>query len=254
MSRAVAKSEPTLPGITPDAEAQRIVEDVISFYPDDGSPVSLRRDLTRPERDLLDGRKLQLNAILRPVSDASEERRRTAEALAAMFLGFPSMRNVDAQTMITAYVLHLESLPLFAVMKACEDVVRKRVKDLDSDWPPTSPRMYEIAERHVFPVEGERLMIEKALVGRVPEVEKLTPEAVERIGAKAMALSQELNKKVERERSETDARTLAELAAGSNAAIMREYQRLGVEPKYADKAKTILLSPGLAGIREKRSA
>lgn len=228
-----------------DAEARRVVDDVVSFWPDDGSPVALRRELTKDERRSLAARRLELDRVLRPVRAASEDMKRAAECIAQLFLGFPSMRNIDAQGMVTAYVQHMSHLPLYAIRAACEDVTKGRVKGLDPDWPPTSVRLVEVANPHVAPQEEEITTITKALAGKVPEREP-TPEERERVRIGLRKMSESFQGGVDHERVERAERVQKSMIDGVNEKILREYARLGREPAYADPARTILLSPALA--------
>ncbi len=226
-----------------DVGVGQIIEQVVDFWPETGS-ASLRRDLTRPEKAALGGRADELKLALRPISQASEEMRRAAEALAQLFLGFPSMRNVDAQAMITAYVQHMSDMPLFAVRAACDDVVKGKVKGLDPDWPPTSVRLVEIAEKHSRPLIEESIRISKTLTGKQTVVE-VSPEERARVGEKLKVMAQDMTKATGKEASDQAKATLAKMASDNQEKILAEYRRLGIEPSYADPARTMLVSPSL---------
>lgn len=239
----IVKAQPSLP-LAKNDEAANVVDNVVDFWPDDGQPASLRRALTATEKKTLETRAVELVRVLRPISYASEEMKRAAQEIATLFLGFPSMRNIDAPTMVSAYVQHLSDLPIFAVRAAVEDVVRGRVKGLDPDWAPTSVRLHEVAQKHVTPIIEEQLRIEKTMKGVVPAPE-LTPEERDQIGQKFHAFAKDVTQKIERELSDTAKRTLGRISDADRAAQLREYERLGIEPQWADKAKTTLISPSL---------
>jgi hypothetical protein len=248
----IAKRKESIPtGL--DTGVRNIVDEVVMFWPDDGKPVALRRGLTREEKAALQARVRELMMVLRPISQVSEEMKRAAEALAQMFLGFPSMRNVDAKAMITAYVQHMSDLPLYAIRAACDDVVKARVKGLDPDWPPTSVRLVEIAQSHTSGPIGESITIGKALAGKVHERET-TPQEKERIRLGLQRMSKDLQEKADQERIDRVAKTQQAVSDGTRAKILLEYRRLGIEPVYADKEKTILLSPALANVKMKEKA
>lgn len=256
-----AIKSPTLPGLLPDAEAQRIVDNVVRFWPDDGSPAVLRREVVPDERMILEARRLRLHALLRPMREAGEELRRAAEAIAATMMCFTSMRNVeDPQGLIAAYVQAMSDLPIFAVLAACEDAKAGKIKGQDSDFMPSTALMIPAAEKRVFPVEGERLMIQKTLDGKVADPE-LTREQKDKlhVGLRAVAdaITVEKGTRMPNGKFIPDDRTPPALRdslnASTQAKILAEYRRLKRDPVYADKARTILLSPALAGpVRQQR--
>src|SRR5215831_824323 len=224
----------------PDPQVQSLVTELVGFWPNDGSPVILRREQTRLERDRLRLRQRDLAMLLRPMG--VEDRKHAGKALAAMFLGFPNMRVSNSEGIITAYIMALADFPLFAVTEACEDVVKRRV-DINPDFAPTAPRMGDLATAHLAPLRGELATIEKTLSARVLEKE-ITPAERERISVGLHELAAHMVEKhnIDGEIRERLAHQAVVLQEANTKAILGEYRRLGIEPVYADEAKTILLS------------
>lgn len=237
------KLAPTLPGLRPDVEAKRLVDELVAFWPENGKP-ELRRAITVSDKRALEKRVKELHGLLRPTFEASEERKRAAQAIAQMFTGFPSMRNADAQGLTAAYLAILEDQPLFAIVAACKDVAQGKVESLDVDWPPSSGRVHEQARKHAGGPTLELIRIRKTLDGEVQR-RPVDKKEERRVGVGLQRMAEDL-------KAQDDARTeklMAEAAERqkrfNDAAILREYRRLGIEPVYADEGRTVLVSPSL---------
>src|SRR6476661_8930321 len=83
----------SLGSVAPDPEIQSTIDRLVAFWPNDGSPIVLRRDPTESERNKLTLRYRDLHVALRPMS--LEDKKKAGRALATMFLGMPTMRNAD---------------------------------------------------------------------------------------------------------------------------------------------------------------
>jgi hypothetical protein len=170
----------TLPGLLFDKDMADLVGS-FQIAEANGEPM-LDRVPNREEKRFLVQRQDQLARVLRPISYADTDKDKAARMLALMFGGFPSLKNADAEGMVATYMLHLQELPLFALEKACNDINKNRVKGLDGDWPPTSPRVFEIAEKHLRSVVEEKIRYDKVLT-----IKKLIPPPVDEKKAKVMA-------------------------------------------------------------------
>src|SRR5262245_47372714 len=181
-----------------DENARAVVDEVVSFWPNDGSKAVLRREMSFTERAILHDRQRIIHGLLRPLS--SEDRKVAARVIAAMFLGFPNMRQGDPQATVAAYVIAMSGFPLFAIVEACEDVSQRRVGDINPDFAPTAPRMCELATRHLVPLSGELLVIEKTIVAKVHE-KVISPEERERIktGLRELADAMIVRDKIQRQ-------------------------------------------------------
>lgn len=249
MSRELTTQNAQLPSLATQARAAEIIDQRVSFWPDDGTAPVLRAPLTGDEKQALQNRMVELVRELRPISTATEEKKRASQALAAMFMGFPSLRNTDNAAMVAAYLMALDDLPVSAVIKACEDVAKRRVKGTDPDFPPTGPRLYEVAQKYTRPAEGERIKIKRTLDAKVGDA-PISPEERKRTAEKARAFADEMKAKLEKETGlagEAMERKMAEL---NHRGIENEWTRYGMEPRFADKAKTIPISLALARMND----
>lgn len=243
----ITKHEPTLPGLLPDAEAARLVDELVTFWPEDTTAtVELRRAITVTDKRKLEKRLRELQSLLRPLSEASEERKRAATAIAQMFTGFPSMRNADGEGLTAAYLAILEDQPIFAVVAACKDVAQGKIPDLDTDWAPSSGRLHEQARKHAADPLMELVRIRKTLKGE-PSRRPTDPATQKKIGEglkqQASAMVAEQNEKIDSDRKRMREEMAARSRYRNERAMLAEYHRLGVEPRYAGDG--VLISPSL---------
>jgi hypothetical protein len=241
---ATAERQPLENLRLPDSKSRGIIDSLVGFWPNDGSAVVLRREATAIERGHLRMRQRDLHMLLRPLS--LEDRKHAAKALAAMFLGFPNLRTTEHTAIVTAYIMALEQYPLFAIIEACEDVVRGRVDDLNPDFAPTAPRLCDLATRHVLPLRAELAVVEKALTAKY-EINPVSPEERERIAVKLRELADAMMERDKVQRREHLIHQAVVLQEANTKALLDEYRRLGIDPVYADADQKILLSPQLAG-------
>lgn len=241
MSRNLTTTKgPALPGLAdPGAEAREVIAETVAFWPEDGRGATLARPLKAEEKRVLHDRLKGLSAELREMGPV--ERERAAQAVAQMFLAFPSTRNIDAAAMVSAYVAGMQDLPLAAIVAACEDVAKGRVKGIDPDWPPTGPRLHAIAKKHTARPETERLRIQRALAGTVARA-AVTKEERERVGAKVRELADKLVSDRIEEREVVNKAALETMGARTLDTQLRQYESAGVKPVYADQSRKTLLS------------
>lgn len=237
------KLAPTLPGLRPDTEAKRLVEELVAFWPENGKP-ELRRAITVSDKRALEKRMKELNSLLRPTAEASEDRKRAAQAIAQMFTGFPSMRNADAQGLTAAYLAILEDQPIFAITAACKDVAQGKVEAIDPDWPPSSGRVHEQARQHAAAPLLELIRIKKTIDGEVQR-RPLDKNEEKRVGIGLQKMSEDLKAADDARMEKLQADQAERQKRYNDAAILREYRRLGIEPIYADAERRVLVSPSL---------
>lgn len=74
------------------------------------------------------------------------------EAVAALMMAYPSMRglsHLEAQVLIRKYAEDLADMPLWAIKAAARDISRGAVSDMSPDFPPSAPRVRQLADDHV---------------------------------------------------------------------------------------------------------
>jgi len=241
MTTNLAKREDIIPGLMPDDEAMRVVEK-FNVFEDNGESM-LTRLPTSVERSIMQRRAQALNGQLRPVSLTMTDKDAAVRALSSMFAGFPSLRNADAQGMIAAYLLDLQELPLFAVEAACADVRKGRIAGLDKDWPPTSPRVYEAAQRHAAKVYGEKLKFDRVLAITKVVPPPMTEAETKEMHGKLKKLSASVEDKFEAENAAMMERATKRTLGNTQKLILDAWRARGQEPVYA--APGIMVSPFL---------
>lgn len=169
----------------------------------EGSVSVIKRGPSMVERQILQKRNVALMQVLQPIS-ASREATALAKALLAQFFkGYPSLLNQDGGSLISAYMVDMESLPLFAVARAVLDIKQGRVKirdqrtgremDIDPDWPPSSSRIAEVARRFVNEPAKEQYNISRVLTAKRIEPPMVTdPKRRAAIGEMLSGLAQTL--------------------------------------------------------------
>lgn len=232
-----------LPGLLPD----KLADDLVGNFKviEDSGEKMLVRLPTAQERERLQARREQLVRVLRPISMAVEDKRTAARALASLFAGYPSLRNASAEDMLTAYIAHLQDLPLFAIQRACDDVIHRRIKGLDPDWPPASPRIYEVAERYASRVYLEKLPFDHALSIRLA-LPPPDPARSEKVRAKLQELAEALKTKNRPEETPEHKAAAATIADAGRRYIRSAYEQMGAEPVHASDGT--LISPQLLAL------
>lgn len=253
--------QPQLPGTAPGADAATELLQTFTVW-DEGRDVIAARLPSAAERRVLASRLETLDRGLRAFWDDAGDKRAVRDALVLFFNGYPSLRNADAPAMVTAYMVDLKSLPAYAVRQALDDIKHGRVRDvdhrsgreipLDPDWPPSSPRVYDVAVKIIRAPVGEQVKIRKLFAAK-PARAELSSEERATAGAKIRAMADAakrqfavpdaatlaLNRQAEERREEAQRRREAQLAAD----YLDEYAELGVEPV---KIGGVMISPELA--------
>ena len=255
MNTTVAVRSPTLPGLLPDVEALRLAESFRRF--DEYGQAVLDRMPTALERQIMLARSADIAAALAPVSDRPTVRAEAAEIIAGLLVGYGYARGdkAAAQT-ITVYVKHLDSVPLFAIRAACEDVKAGRVFDVDPktgnrkplnpDKEPSTIRLRTVAQKHVDDLRAEQWKFDRVLRAKRALPPPASEEERARLASKLANLGEDLRAKAATEDLDREA-VAARVADAMNVArdrdILAEYARLGVEPV---RSGSLLVSPELA--------
>lgn len=242
MTRQIIAHEPTLPGLVPDAEAARLIA---SFrVSTEGARMMVDRMPSAVERQSLQTRAAALATSLAPISASLSAREDAAEAIAGLLVAYGYARNDRASTStVTLYVQHLESIPLFAIKAACEDVKAGRVFDIDQrtgnrkplnpDKEPSTIRLRAVAQKHVDRLAEEKWRFDRILLAKyvadapVPEHERKA------VAARFVELKADLERRAAKESIEDVERRVAREEAqrrGAERLIEAEYEALGLAP------------------------
>ena len=112
--------------------------------------------------------------------------------VSALFVGFPSSRadQQSAEATIKLYSSALIGVPLWAVAKACRDVIEGRREDkADHNFAPSSAVLRRMAETKVAALEMERADIDKVLAAQV--YREISQAERERLHKAMVALAKE---------------------------------------------------------------
>lgn len=234
-----------LPGIVEDNEGADVVDGYIALISTERGSDALPRLPTEPEHKQIARRLERLTSRLRPVSMTVAQQDAVMQLIGQLFERYPAMRNADVASMSCAYLEDLGRLPLFAIRGAIDDVKFGRIKGLDPDWPPTSPRLYAAGERHLEPVAVERNKAARVLAVRSIEV-PVSEEMRQRVGKTFTELAEATKVRLEDEHQERRSyHAKQRIGPFGRELLLREYSSLGVEPVTAGKS-AMLVSPSLA--------
>lgn len=231
MSTEIAKAGGApAPGLFEDHDAALVDQFVEAIDAERGFD-ALPRLPTPAERARIANRAAALRRKLTPTNLSMTQQDDLAEKLGELWNCFPSMRNADVGAMTSAYIEDLGRLPLFAALAAIEDVRHRRIKSLDPDWPPTSPRCVDQGEKHVEPFERERMRAERVL--RVTKIAvKDDPSMREKIAEHVSAFvktNRERQKDAE-EQLRADVFNSHGLREAADRNQREEYEHHGLEP------------------------
>ena len=249
----VAARPPTFPGLLPDAEALMLADSFQTHI--DGLELVVDRMPTAIDRQILARRSAAIDEALRPVSETG--RAPAAEVIAGLLVGYGYIRNdPHAEQTITVYVKHLETIPLFAVRAACEDVKGGRVFDIDQrtgnrrpispDKEPSTVRLRMVAQKHVDALKAEQWRFDKVLRAKRAVAAPASEEERRRVAELFKGLQASLTAGVATEDVERAAELARKAEEGRRARdqeIVAEYVELGIEPM---KIAGVLISPELA--------
>lgn len=236
----------TLPGIVEDNEGAELVDGYIALITKERGPDALPRLPSDRERKEIARRLERLTAKLRPASMTKTQQDDIVQALGSLWLRYPSLRNADIGEMTTGYLLDLERFPKFAVIAAIDDVRFNRIKGLDPDWPPTSPRISAAVERHVEPIAIERSKAARVLAVRNIVV-PVSEEMRKRVGKTFTELAEATKLRLEEDHEERRARHATTRSGPfGREMLLAEYRHLGVAPVMTSGKKAYPISASLA--------
>jgi hypothetical protein len=262
MGEMVKTAAPGLPGLVDDKAADELAAAFCSMVdptqgPRDEAQGEGARLPTRDERAKLEQRGASLVSMLRPVGQSMTDKAALAKTLAEFFLGYPSLRNADAEVMLAAYVADLSELPLFAIRLALADIKQGRVYEegrdgrkvpISPDFPPATPRIIAQAQRRSEPTYALRAAVMTALGIKRVAAPPLPPEKAAALGKSLKELAAMLNlRNVEQQAKEEESRRRMreEAARQLEGKIEAERVAAGLPPTPPGG---VVVSPQLADI------
>lgn len=245
--------EPTLPGLVPNADIDRQIELFVNALVLDEGPPALPRLPTADERRALHARQMDLARAVRPISYAIAEQETAQKRIALLCNGWSQNRTVDASGLVATFVHDMMDLPLFSILRACDDVVKSRAKFsdgkggervIDPAYPISSAQLYAVALKHAAPARAREYRVRQILAVRKTATPVASPELRARMAESFAQLKAHLTGGIPAVDPVMVARGRARTLENNNESILREYQRMGIDPIYSGSG--MLLSPTLA--------
>lgn len=218
----------TLPGIVED-EVDSLVGAFVNSILTERGYDQLPRLPSKMERAAMQSRRDRLARKLAPINESMTQQDDIVQELGRLWVRFPALRNADVGVMTSAYLEDLARFPLFAAMAAIADVRDRRIKSLDPDWPPTSPRLVEAAEKHVEPVAVAFMR-----VGRVLKIDKVAipnnPDMQRKVKTEILGFIADRKTDLTTDEARYREDVCKPMASTSARFILEEYRALGIEP------------------------
>jgi hypothetical protein len=206
----------SVPAYAVEPVLQRIVIECqrgIFWRPDDGSAPSSNRVPSERERRQLQERREELAVMLTAARESPSQRQKAAAAIAQLLGGYLRGRNFTDQqkmSLVADVLADLESLPAWAIERACEKIRRGQVPEVGDNWLPTTPALFKIIARELDAVHAEQRQIEETFKLRPREVENT--EERQRVGESFEALRRARGLRPIRADEEAEKRITAEQA------------------------------------------
>ena len=242
MNTQVAVREQTLPGLLPNEEALELANGFGATL--EGFEVLIVRMPTATERQIMTSRNAALVEALTPIGESRDAQSEAATVVASLLVGYGSTRRDKAAAeTVTVYLEHLRGVPLFAIRAACEDVKAGRVYDverrtgnripLDPDFPPSTIRLRQVAQKHVDAMELERSRFDRVLRAKKTLPPPICEEERRAVGERFRELQADMARRVaegDLEETARKARLADEARTRNERLIVAEYEALGLEP------------------------
>lgn len=161
-----------------DEASDRIVKDytALTVWRPTSGPCEARAVPDEAQRTQLEARLTTLRNAMRSAANTNDGRLKIGAAVAAMFAGFVSQRNIDTQSTCATYVLELEHHPAWAVERVCLAVRRGKVPNINPAFPPTTVQLNQLCDLETASVKVEAAKIKGALdlvLAREPSPEQI---------------------------------------------------------------------------------
>lgn len=238
----IPASTSTLPQIVPDRATADLIGSFANKLDREGADWFLPVLPTPDEREIILTRQRGVRRAMRAIAMADADRQKAATAITAMLTAWIHTGKADPKSTVAAYVMHLQDMPLFAIERACSDIAKGNVSDLNPDFPPSAARLHQLAAESCETLAKEDADIGKILIAKVAYVPP--PEERERVRAGFEGLTESMKAWTsDPEASQRRAVADRRVKEASERAVLRQYETLGVEPQYATDG--ILVSPSL---------
>lgn len=143
--------------------------------------VWVAKELSARKSAMIDGRlheplpsivrgKMEHRQALVLAATRSATRSETEEAVAALMMAYPSMRglsHIEAQVLIRKYADDLADVPIWAIKAAARDISRGAVSDMSPDFPPSAPRVRQLADEQLEWCKRELQSLKTILTAQV---------------------------------------------------------------------------------------
>lgn len=193
----------------------------------------LTKQVTEGDKQRMVSRRDLLNNALRPASMSQVDKGRASKAITELLTGWIHAGKSDAKSTVSAYVMHLQDLPAFAIERACRDVAKGYVEGLNPDFPPSAPRLHQLGMDACRALREEFADI-AGLLKAETRIEKPSEEAKARVAAlteqvgRSLSVPDEQGEALIKRREESARRT----REATHRAIEREYAANGEQPTY----------------------
>lgn len=232
-----------------DERTKRIIEGFHADMQYGGGEYNLSRLPQPNERQALVERNRQLTSLLRPIHMAAAEMDTARQRIAQLLGGYFHLK-VDADEQTAGMVADMKDLPLWAIVKACDDVRDGHCYDMKDgkkivigrDYPPSVPRLVAQAKSHMQPFTDEKTRV--GLILSVTRTRRpdpaLAPKAIKEglVQATKSALKG-MNSDFDaalKKQSEIGARRRAEMDAKAKdtaeKSMLALYAQRGIRPVY----------------------
>lgn len=155
-------------------------------------------------------------------------------------------RAVANKKIAAKWAAELQGVPSWAIERACDAIREGRAEGVSKDFPPSIPRVRDLAESYCAEYRMELDKIGDALRGE-PFIEPPSAEERDRVSTKlrtfADALRADVEQQAQAERAPPDSAAMdAQRAEQAHRAFLAEYKALGIEPIMAGG---MIISPAL---------
>lgn len=187
---------------------------------------------TKEERQAITDATQQLNAKLRGIDLAMADKDRARQIFGALYTGYARLPDT-ADNLVTACMLHLAKIPIFAISEACTEIRAgsKRCDELGikPGWPPGAFQVFQLAEQIVAPYSEQWARMRKVLDAKQVTY-RVSDDEREKVGTLLADLANKLRAPESARELERRKRVAEFSAKGDVKFKLREYQAKGIEP------------------------